>query len=308
MEKCGFGNWKNIADYISTKTMKQVEDHVYDVYFKLCGYCLPQTFLHNGQVASTSEYLQKQDNLQVPTTPMDGADVPQPFTTNLEDTASTASGYSDSLQGLRVFSSSAPSPFSAASGSSPQLPDLMLMNLREGLVRGAEVTRDKVVPHHGPTGKAATLSKQQSHSQSTASLSSLQGGASTTAVASSSIPGAAYSTGAVGATTSSSSSSAAVVPAPVTYDLPGFMPLREDFDVEHENDAEMLLADMEFSPDDHVSERELKLQVIRIYYQKLDERNRRKRFVIDRGLVDIKKQQAVSSPAAVGHRYYLYFT
>jgi hypothetical protein len=52
MEKCGFGNWKNIADYISTKTMKQVEDHVYDVYFKLCGYCLPQTFLHNEQFDS----------------------------------------------------------------------------------------------------------------------------------------------------------------------------------------------------------------------------------------------------------------
>jgi hypothetical protein len=27
-------------------------------------------------------------------------------------------------------------------------------------------------------------------------------------------------------------------------DLPGFIPLREDFDFEHENDAELLLADM----------------------------------------------------------------
>ena len=74
-------------------------------------------------------------------------------------------------------------------------------------------------------------------------------------------------------------------------DLPGFMPLREDFDIEHDNDAEVLLADMEFLPDDHPSERELKLQVIRIYNAKLDERNKRKRFVIDRGLVDFKKQQ-----------------
>lgn len=29
-------------------------------------------------------------------------------------------------------------------------------------------------------------------------------------------------------------------------DLPGFIPLREDFDVEPENDAELMLADMEF--------------------------------------------------------------
>jgi len=74
-------------------------------------------------------------------------------------------------------------------------------------------------------------------------------------------------------------------------DLPGFIPLREDFDIEHENDAELLLADMEFSPDDHPSERELKLQVVGIYNKKLDERNRRKRYAIDRGLVDFKKQQ-----------------
>jgi hypothetical protein len=76
-------------------------------------------------------------------------------------------------------------------------------------------------------------------------------------------------------------------------DLAGFLPLRQDFDVEHENDAELLLADMEFLPDEHPSERELKLQVIRIYNSKLKERDERKKFVIERGLVDRKEQQAV---------------
>jgi transcriptional adapter 2-alpha len=76
-------------------------------------------------------------------------------------------------------------------------------------------------------------------------------------------------------------------------DLPGYMPLRGDFDYEYENDAEVLLADMEFEEDDHPSERELKLQVIKIYNRKLDERDRRKRFVIDKGIVDFKQQQAV---------------
>jgi hypothetical protein len=73
--------------------------------------------------------------------------------------------------------------------------------------------------------------------------------------------------------------------------LPGFMPLREDFETEYENDAEQFLADMEFSPEDHPSEVELKLQVIRIYNHKLEEREKRKRFVLERGLVDIKKHQ-----------------
>lgn len=74
-------------------------------------------------------------------------------------------------------------------------------------------------------------------------------------------------------------------------DLPGFIPLREDFDIEHENDAELLLADMEFMDDDHPSEKELKLQIVNIYNKKLDSRNKRKRYAIDRGLVDFKKQQ-----------------
>lgn len=54
-----------------------------------------------------------------------------------------------------------------------------------------------------------------------------------------------------------------------------------------------MLADMEFSLDEHPSERELKLQVIRIYNHKLQERNRRKDFVIERGLIDFKQQQQV---------------
>lgn len=80
-------------------------------------------------------------------------------------------------------------------------------------------------------------------------------------------------------------------PQPPATDLPGYMPLREDFETEYENDAEQFLADMEFSPEDHPSEVELKLQVIRIYNHKLEEREKRKRFVLERGLVDIKKHQ-----------------
>jgi transcriptional adapter 2-alpha len=78
-------------------------------------------------------------------------------------------------------------------------------------------------------------------------------------------------------------------------ELPGYMPLRGDFDYEYENDGEVLLADMEFDDNDHPSERELKLQVVRIYNKKLDERDSRKKFVIERGIVDFKQQQGVST-------------
>lgn len=74
-------------------------------------------------------------------------------------------------------------------------------------------------------------------------------------------------------------------------ELAGYMPLRGDFDVEYDNEAELILADMEFADDDHPTERELKLKVIEIYNAKLDERERRKRFVIERGLLDYKRHQ-----------------
>lgn len=76
-------------------------------------------------------------------------------------------------------------------------------------------------------------------------------------------------------------------------EIAGYMPLREDFDTEHNNDAEQLLVDMEFTADEHPSERLMKLKVIELYNQKLTERDERKKFVITRGLIDIKKQQQV---------------
>jgi hypothetical protein len=77
-------------------------------------------------------------------------------------------------------------------------------------------------------------------------------------------------------------------------EVAGYMPLREDFDTEHNNDAEHLLVDMEFLADDHPSERLMKLKVIEIYNQRLNERDERKKFVIERGIIDVKRQQQVS--------------
>jgi transcriptional adapter 2-alpha len=99
------------------------------------------------------------------------------------------------------------------------------------------------------------------------------------------------STGGRGRQSQQASQAALSHQALIQSDLPGYMPLREDFETEYENDAEQFLADMEFSPEDHPSEVELKLQVIRIYNHKLEEREKRKRFVLERGLVDIKKHQ-----------------
>jgi transcriptional adapter 2-alpha len=68
------------------------------------------------------------------------------------------------------------------------------------------------------------------------------------------------------------------------------MPKRGDFEVEYDNDAELLLAEMEFTDEDTEEERAMKFRLIDIYNEKLNERIRRKEFVINRGLLDLKEQ------------------
>ena len=71
----------------------------------------------------------------------------------------------------------------------------------------------------------------------------------------------------------------------------GYLPKRGDFEQEYDMDAELLLADMEFFDDDTPENIELKNNVIELYNARLDERIRRKKFVIERGLLDLKKIQ-----------------
>ncbi|XP_074557947.1 transcriptional adapter ADA2-like isoform X1 [Curcuma longa] len=65
----------------------------------------------------------------------------------------------------------------------------------------------------------------------------------------------------------------------------GYNQKRQEFDPEYDNDAEQALADMEFKENDSETERELKLRVLRIYLSRLDERKRRKEFILERNLL-----------------------
>ena len=56
-------------------------------------------------------------------------------------------------------------------------------------------------------------------------------------------------------------------------------------------DADLLLADMEFYEDDTDADIQLKYDVIDLYNARLDERIRRKNFVIERGVLDFKRIQ-----------------
>ena len=219
IDRFGVGNWKNIGDYMGSKNTKQVEEHYWEVYMGVHGYCLPtKTILQDEGNEST---LVLTESL-MPPAPSADAWTSDGFPTNDKD-----------YYRIPVVSVYA---------------------------RDEEVVRD-----------AKGLQKDSDKAAATASATATTGGRGR------------------GSQLVDITQKNALLPG---SDLPGFIPLREDFDVEHENDAETLLADMEFGADDHPSERDLKLQVIGIYNSKLDDREKRKRFVIDRGLVDRKEQQA----------------
>lgn len=57
----------------------------------------------------------------------------------------------------------------------------------------------------------------------------------------------------------------AKVEGPSLLDSSGYNPKRQEFDPEYDNDAEQLLADMEFKETDTDEEHQLKLRVLRIY-------------------------------------------
>ncbi|KAA8537279.1 hypothetical protein F0562_027034 [Nyssa sinensis] len=83
---------------------------------------------------------------------------------------------------------------------------------------------------------------------------------------------------------------------PSLMEFSGYNPKRHEFDPEYDNDAEQLLAEMEFKDIDTEEEHELKLRVLHIYSKRLDERKRRKDFILERDLLQPNTFEKELSP------------
>lgn len=77
----------------------------------------------------------------------------------------------------------------------------------------------------------------------------------------------------------------------VLGDFAGYMPLRKDFDIEFENDFETCLAELDFYDDDRPSDIAAKLKLLECYQVVLNEREKRKTFVLDRWPLEIKLEK-----------------
>ncbi|XP_057796704.1 transcriptional adapter ADA2-like isoform X2 [Salvia miltiorrhiza] len=88
-------------------------------------------------------------------------------------------------------------------------------------------------------------------------------------------------------------------------ELSGYNSKRQEFEIEYDNDAEQLLADMEFKETDTDAERELKIRILHIYSKRLDERKRRKDFILERNLLypDPFERDLTLEEKELCHRY-----
>lgn len=74
------------------------------------------------------------------------------------------------------------------------------------------------------------------------------------------------------------------------HDINGYSVYRNDYDVEYDNDAELMLKDVEILGDEDEREKELKTCIIRAFNRRLDEREKRKKFVLERGLLNLREK------------------
>ncbi|GAB4822858.1 hypothetical protein N2152v2_009904 [Parachlorella kessleri] len=82
----------------------------------------------------------------------------------------------------------------------------------------------------------------------------------------------------------------------------GYHVKRNEFDPEYDNEAESIVAELEFSPSDTPEQVAQKLRLVEIYNRRLDERERRKAFVLERGLLNVRKQQAADRRRSAAER------
>lgn len=68
--------------------------------------------------------------------------------------------------------------------------------------------------------------------------------------------------------------------------------------MEYENEAEILLSEMNFTEEDTEEEKKIKFSILEIYNRRLQERQKRKTFLIERNKLDLeanfKKEKAMS--------------
>jgi transcriptional adapter 2-alpha len=80
---------------------------------------------------------------------------------------------------------------------------------------------------------------------------------------------------------------------PLSKEIAGYMPLRQDFETEYENEGESAIKDLAYLKEDTPLEREMKEAMVHSYFGTLRNRELYKFLVFKRGLLGIKRLQGI---------------
>ncbi len=89
---------------------------------------------------------------------------------------------------------------------------------------------------------------------------------------------------------------------PANHEIAGYMELRGEFEVEIENDAEMVIKDMQFGEEDGLTDRQLKFTMLDIYTAVLERRASRHAFIEGHRLCEFKRHQAMDKARTKSER------
>ncbi|KAB1221705.1 Transcriptional adapter ADA2b [Morella rubra] len=269
IEMYGFGNWAEVAEHVGTKSKEQCIEHYTNVYINSPHFPLPDMSHVVGK--------------------------------NRKELLAMAKGHSEDKKGfpmigeLNLKEESAFSPSrvkvedSHKGGSSGRLLSSLSTGEAEHILGSSYEVESGVGRSSGSSAAATAANKKASN------MAQVKDGPGVIKVEG---PQADRSFG--GKKPSSSANE-----GPSLVELSGYNPKRQEFDPEYDNDAEQLLAEMEFKDTDTEEEREIKLRVLRIYSKRLDERKRRKDFILERNLLHPNPFEKDLSPEerAICRRY-----
>eukprot|EP00897_Mesotaenium_endlicherianum_P000753 jgi/Mesen1/10679/ME000009S10465 len=305
IEMYGLGNWGEVAEHVCSKTRVQCFDHYMAAY--MCSPCSPLPDLSHVMARTKVEILgagstkvEVQEKAAVQATLLREKSLLalsklEPGSTGTaikveevkEEDLSGSAGGGASERSPATEAGKGPPGWAAVKGQAATPSD---REASDSLTAGRKVLAQVGSPGKGGKKSAAVQQKdkeeaQEGGAQAAAGGNELQSKRTLGGQQAKPLPVA----GAGGAEQDPLGGGAAAAAAEQT----GYNAKRNEFDPEYDNDAESPLAEMEFKDSDSPADRELKVRMLHIYLARLEERKRRKEFILERGLLNMKKQQAL---------------
>ncbi|GAQ80026.1 histone acetyltransferase complex component [Klebsormidium nitens] len=269
IEMFGFGNWADVADHVGTKSKGSCQEHYTSIYINSPFFPLPDMSRIAGK--GRAELMAEGKRGDVSRMSSEGpgeSSQAGSLTVKLEDVKD---------EGISAREASVEPSIGAKS---------------EKILLPSSTEEERAHSHKHPSDAALASAEQGGGPGKKAAAHSHQAKPEPSAEGEQAGEDPAQSTRTLGGK-KPKLSEGEIKAGTVGAEQTGYHAKRNEFDPEYDNDAEVPLAEMEFKETDTEAERDLKIKMLEIYNHRLDERRRRKEFILERGLLNLKKQQAL---------------